>query len=57
VTLQLEEEKLVLAIPATQPQSQAQACRTAIQAQLRSLPQVLEAEERAGNQMPGIANY
>jgi hypothetical protein len=59
--LQLEEEKLVTAILAlpTTPQlqsTQARARRTATQAQLSSLPQVLEAEERAGNQMPAIAD-
>ena len=59
VTLQLEEEKLAPAIlAAPQPQStQAQACCTATQAQLSSLLQVLEAEERAGNQIPGIADH
>jgi hypothetical protein len=50
--------KLAPAIPAvSQPQTQTQPRRTATQVQLSSLPQVLEAEERAGNQMPGIADH
>jgi hypothetical protein len=58
VTLQLEEEKLALAILAvSQPQTQTQPCRTATQVQLSSLPQVLEAKERARNQMLGIADH
>ena len=57
VTLQLEEEKLAPAILAAPQSTQAQARCTATQAQLSSLPQVLEAEERAGNQMLGIADH
>jgi hypothetical protein len=59
VMFQLEKKKLALAILATpQPQStQAQTCCTATQTQLSSLLQMLETEERAGNQMPGIADH
>lgn len=57
VILQLEET-LTTPIQATpQPKAtQAQGRRTATQVQLSSLPQTLEAEERAGNNMPAIAD-
>ena len=58
MTLQLEEERLALVTSQSQPQLiQARTRRTATQTQLSVLLQVLEAEERAGNQMLAIANY
>jgi hypothetical protein len=56
VTLFLEEEKPVPPTSQSAPQPQARGCRTAIQAQLNTLPHVLAAEKAGNNLMPSITD-
>jgi hypothetical protein len=56
VTLFLEEEKPVPPMSLSAPQPQARGRRTAIQAQLNTLPHVLAAEKAGNNLMPSITD-
>jgi hypothetical protein len=56
VTLFLEEEKPVPPTSQSAPQPQARGRRTAIQAQLNTLPHVLAAEKAGNNLMPSITD-